>query len=92
MAARKIHLYEEVAMKPAKDTAKVEKMFARGEPFLVDPASGYKYSMVARCPKDGTYASVAQIEKEGHTLSRVVFMCPKCFDLFEGKAEDISVF
>ena len=78
-------------MKPTKDAQKVNRMFARGEPFLVDPQSGYKYSMSARCPKDGTYSSVAQIETEGQALSRVVFKCSSCFGLFEAKQDDIYI-
>jgi hypothetical protein len=78
-------------MKPAKSIAKVRKMFAQGQPFLIDPQSGYKYSMTARCPKDGSYASVAKIEKEGQTLSRVGFQCSSCFNRFEVKQDEIYV-
>jgi hypothetical protein len=78
-------------MKPAKSITRVRKMFYQGQPFLIDPQSGYKYTMTARCPKDGSYASVAQIVKEGQTLSRVVFQCPSCFDLFEVKQYEIYV-
>lgn len=78
-------------MKPVKSIARVRKMFDQGQPFLIDPQSGYKYSMTARCPKDGSYASVAQIEKEGQTLSRVVFQCSSCFNQFEANQEDIYV-
>lgn len=78
-------------MRPVKDAQKVTKMFAQGQPFLVDPQSGYKYSMSARCPKDGTYSLVAQTEKEDQALSRVVFNCSSCFKLFEAKPDDIYV-
>ncbi|RJO62947.1 MAG: hypothetical protein C4542_01300 [Dehalococcoidia bacterium] len=78
-------------MKPVKNIVRVRKMFDQGQPFLIDPQSGYKYSMTARCPKDSSYASVAQIEKEGQTLSRVVFQCSSCFNLFEVKQDEICV-
>ena len=78
-------------MEPTKDLKKVKKMFAIGQPFLVDSQSGYKYSMIARCPRDSSYASVAQIEKEGQTLTRVVFQCSSCFNQFETKQDDIYV-
>ncbi len=78
-------------MEPVKDAERVRRMFAQGQPFLVDRQSGYKYSMVARCPKDGSYASVAQIEKTGQPLSRVIFQCSSCFNQFEVKQEEICV-
>ncbi len=78
-------------MKPVKDAEKVKKMFAQGQPFLVDPQSGYKYTMVSRCPKDNKYASVAQIERAGGSLNRVVFQCSSCFDRFEVKQDEIYI-
>ena len=68
-------------MEPARDAEKVKKMFNQGQPFWVDPQSGYRYSMVAPCPQDGGYASVAEIEKERQALSRVVFQCSSCSNL-----------
>ena len=79
-------------MVPVKDSKKVKKMFAEGQPFIVDVPTGYKYSMVAFCPKDGSYASVAQIEKSGQILSRVVFQCSSCSDQFEVNQGEIHVF
>ena len=79
-------------MKPVKSANKVKKMFAQGQPFIVDSASGYKYSMVAFCPTDGSYASVAQIEKSGKGLSRVVFQCSSCSDEFKVSQDEIYVF
>jgi len=79
-------------MEPVKDAKKVKRMFAQGQPFIVDVPSGYKYSMVAFCPKDGSYASVAQIEKSGQSLSRVVFQCSSCFNEFEVSRDEIYVF
>jgi len=75
-------------MEPAKDVKKVKKMFAMGQPFLVDSQSGYRYSMVAHCPRDSSYASVAQIEKEGQALTKVVFQCSSCYNQFEAKQDD----
>ena len=78
-------------MKPAKDTEKVKRMFVLGQPALVDAETGYKYSMVARCPKDGNFASVARIERAGESLSRVTFRCASCFAEFEVSQDDIYV-
>jgi len=78
-------------MKPVKDTEKVKRMFAQGQPALVDTQSGYKYSMVARCPKDGHYASVARVERAGLSLSKVIFQCTLCFTQFEVSQDDIYV-
>jgi hypothetical protein len=79
-------------MEPVKDSKKVKKMFAEGQPFIIDVPTGYKYSMVAFCPKDGSYASVAQIEKSGQSLSRVVFQCSSCSGQFEVNQDQIHVF
>ena len=76
-------------MEPIKDNEKVKRMFNQGETTLVDPSTGYKYSMTACCPKDGSFALIAQTEKSGESLSRVFFKCPTCFSLFEAKQEDI---
>ncbi len=78
-------------MKPVKDREKVTSMFAQGQTDLVDPKTGYRYSMVARCPKDGSDASVARIEKERGSLSRVIFECTSCSAQFEAGQDDIYV-
>ena len=78
-------------MEPVKDTEKVKRMFAQGQPALVDAKTGYKYSMVARCPKDGGFASVARIERAGQSLSRVTFRCTSCFTEFEVSQDDIYI-
>ena len=78
-------------MKPIKDTEKVKRMFAQGQPDLVDVQTGYKYSMVARCPKDGEFASVTRIERAGKSLSRVTFRCTSCFTEFEVSQDDIYI-
>ena len=78
-------------MEPVKDTDKVKRMFVQGQPSLVDVQTGYKYSMVARCPKDGNFASVARIERAGQSLSKVTFQCTSCFTQFEVSQEDIYI-
>ena len=78
-------------MEPVRDAEKVKRMFLQGETTLVDPESKYKYSMVARCLKDGDYASVARIERSGGTLSRVIFECTSCFSQFEVSQDEIYV-
>jgi hypothetical protein len=78
-------------MKPIKDTEKVERMFLQGHPDLVDPQTKYKYSMVARCPKDSNFSSVARIEKAGQSLSKVIFRCASCFTEFEVSQDDIYI-
>ena len=76
-------------MEPIKDTDKVKRMFVQGQTELVDVQTKYKYSMVARCPKDGEFASVARIEKAGQSLSKVTFRCTSCFTEFEAAQGDI---
>ena len=76
-------------MEPIKDSEKVNKMFKRGETTTIDTTTGYKYEMAARCPNDGSFASVSQTEKTPQGLSRVVFRCSKCSNLFEAKQEEI---
>ena len=78
-------------MEPVRNTEKVKRMFAQGQSELVDPQTGYKYTMVARCPKDGNFASVARIERAGQSLSRVTFQCTSCFTEFEVIQDDIHV-
>jgi hypothetical protein len=38
-------------MEPVKDTERIKRMFAQVHTELVDTQTGYKYSMVALCPK-----------------------------------------
>jgi hypothetical protein len=78
-------------MEPLKDTEKVKKMFATGQSDLVDPQTKYKYTMVACCPKDGNFASVARIERAGQSLNRVTFRCALCFTEFEVGQDDIYI-
>ncbi len=78
-------------MKPAKDIEKVKRMFSQGQTTLADVSTGYKYSMSACCPKDGSFSSIAQLEKSGESISRIVFKCPRCSSLFEAKQEEIYV-
>ena len=78
-------------MEPVKDTEKVKRMFAQGQPALVDAQTGYKYTMTARCPKDGDFASVARIERVEQSFSRVTFQCTSCFTEFEVGQDDIYI-
>ena len=78
-------------MEPIKDTEKVKRMFLQGKTDLVDTETGYKYSMVARCPKDGNFASVARIGRAGQSLSKVTFVCPLCLTEFDVSQDDIYI-
>ena len=78
-------------MEPIKDMEKVKKMFEQGQTDLVDVQTGHKYSMVARCPRDGDFASVARIERAGQSLSKVTFRCTSCFTEFEAGQDDIYI-
>ena len=78
-------------MKPIKDIEKVKTMFSQGQTALIDAKTGYKYSMTARCPKDGNYASVARIERAGQSLNKVSFQCTSCSTRFEMNQENIYV-
>ena len=70
-------------MEPLKNQEIVKKMFAQGQPTMVDGQTGYKYSMVAYCPKDNRIASVSRVEREGESFSKVIFRCTSCFNEFE---------
>ena len=78
-------------MEPVRDIEKVKTMFAQGQPTIVDGETKYKYSMVARCPKDGDFASVTRIERAGECLSKVTFQCSSCFTEFEVSQDDIYI-
>ena len=78
-------------MEPSKDIEKVKRMFAQGQSALVDPETGYKYTMVARCPKDDNFASLASTERAGQSLSRVTFRCASCFTEFDAGQDDIYI-
>ena len=78
-------------MKPIKDTEIVKRMFIQGQSDLVDAQTKYKYSMVARCPKDRNFSSVARIERAGQSLSKVTFRCSSCFTEFEVSQDDIYI-
>lgn len=78
-------------MEPIKDTEIVKRMFIQGQSELVDAQTKYKYSMVARCPKDSNFSSVARIERAGQSLSKVTFRCASCFAEFEVSQEDIYI-
>ena len=78
-------------MEPFKDIEKVKRMFTQGQSALVDPQTGYKYTMVARCPNDDNFASVVRIEKEQQSLSRVTFRCASCFTEFDAGQDDIYI-
>jgi hypothetical protein len=79
-------------MKPVKDSARVEAMWQSGQPFYTDKESGYRYTMVAKCPKDGGNSSPAQVYKQGQAIDRVVFQCSVCGDRFEAARGDIEVY
>jgi hypothetical protein len=61
----------------------VKKMFDQGEISMIDPETKYRYSLTAKCPVDGEYASVSRFEKSGHSLARVTFKCEICSTEFE---------
>jgi len=44
-------------MEPFEDIEKVKRIFAQGQTAVVESQTGYKYSMVDRCCKDGDFAS-----------------------------------
>ena len=78
-------------MEPVKNQEIVKKMFAQGQPTMVYGQTGYKYSMVAYCPKDNSIASLSRVEREGESFSRVKFRCNSCFNEFEVNQDDIYV-
>jgi hypothetical protein len=70
-------------MKAKRFPSMVNKMFAFGELSMIDPETKYRYTLTAKCPGDGEYASVARYDKSGHSLKRVVFKCEICDTEFE---------
>ena len=78
-------------MEAKKDAKRVKKMFAEGEVSMVDPVTKYRYSLTARCPKDGENALVGRYEKSGHFLTRVTFKCIICSTQFEVPQAQIMV-
>jgi len=78
-------------MEPIKDTEKVKRMFVQGQLDLVDVRTGYKYSMVARCPKDGNFSSATRIERAGQSINKVTFRCTSCFTEFEVSQDEIFI-
>ena len=78
-------------MEAVKSPTRVKKMFAEGEISMVDAVSKYRYSLVAKCPKDGELSYVERYEKKGKSLGDVTFKCATCFDQFEAKIKDIMV-
>lgn len=78
-------------MEAKKAPGLVNKMFGTGEVSLLDPKSGYRYSLVAYCPKDGDYSYVDRFEKAGKSLKTVTFKCPTCSTTFEVPKTKIMV-
>lgn len=78
-------------MEPVKDSEKVAKMFDQGQIELKDSQSGYRYTITARCPKDGNFAFVSRIEKTDQSLSKVIFQCTSCSTEFEVSQDDIYI-
>lgn len=76
-------------MQPVKDNERVKRMLEKGQTAILDPSTGYKYSITACCPADGSFSSISEIEKSGESITRTVFRCPRCANLFEAKAEEI---
>jgi len=79
----------------AEDIKKrIKMMLASGEVTYLDPESGYRYTLYANCPNDGNTASVARIAKEnrtGSSVTNIIFKCPICSNLFEGKEDQMSL-
>lgn len=78
-----------MAMQPVKDSERVNRMLEKGQTTILDPSTGYKYSITACCPADGSFSSISEIEKSGESITRTVFRCPQCANPFESKPEDI---
>ena len=78
-------------MRAKRSLNRVKQMFAEGEVSMVDPVTMYRYSLTARCPRDGENAFVAQYERSGHSLKGVTFKCPICSTEFEVPQTQIMV-
>ncbi|KTB48306.1 hypothetical protein DEALK_11520 [Dehalogenimonas alkenigignens] len=81
-------------MEAKKAPGLVSRMFGTGEVSLLDTKTGYRYSLVAYCPKDGDYSYVDRVdrfEKAGKSLKTVTFKCPTCSTTFEVPKTKIMV-
>ncbi|MEN8614815.1 hypothetical protein ABFB09_05990 [Dehalogenimonas sp. THU2] len=78
-------------MEAKKAPKMIKKMFDLGELSTIDPETKYRYSLTAKCPVDGEYASVTRFEKTGHSLGRVIFKCEICSTEFEVPQSEIMV-
>jgi hypothetical protein len=79
-------------MEPEKNTKLLDTMWRTGQPTALDPTTGYKYSMVARCPVDGANATVAQVYRQGQSIDHVIFQCSACANEFQANRADILVY
>ena len=79
-------------MEPQQNAKLLDAMWVTGQSTAVDPITGYKYSMVARCPIDGASAPVAQVYRQGQSIDHVVFHCSACANKFEANRTDILVY
>lgn len=69
---------------------RIQAALKRGEISVLEEG-GYRAFLRAKCPGDGTAASVYKTERvdgaEGAYIRRVDFKCPACSQIFEAPAE-----
>jgi len=71
-------------------------MLQNGKSTYVDPESGYKYTVFAPCPNEGHDCAATRFEREGMDyvvmvgrITKVVFTCPVCGNVFSVEPEDM---
>ncbi len=78
-------------MKPVKDLHKINRMFEQGQITIIDSETGYRFTITAKCPKDGYFASIFKIERREQALSNIIFECPICFHQFEANRDELYI-
>ena len=84
-------------MEKIKDTEKIKIMLQNGETIYIDPKNESQYSIYASCPNDGYDCSPSRFERAGlgegivkiSKITRVVFRCPICDNVFKAQPEDM---
>ena len=77
-------------MKKRKDVDRITQMLRKGDITLLDPDSGYRYSLGAVCPNDSLECSVTSCERvsgEEPKITRTTFHCPICGTRFDDSPE-----
>ena len=57
----------------------IERLLASGKTNKIDPANGRSQELHAKCPTDGSAATVRRVTREGNgAIMEVTLRCPRC--------------